>query len=83
MRKFIIATTTAQAILFCKNMGWNPYAVPIALKREHLLGYDLYSYEVWWLDRMWPCRTHEDVKDVEELMAYAKIRGADIRRWYT
>ena len=80
MEKFIIATTTAQAMLFYKNMGWNPYAVPIALKREHLLGYDLYSYEVWWLDRMWPCRTHEDV---EELMAYAKVRGADIRRWYT
>lgn len=55
----------------------------VVLHPEHLLGARLEEYEVWWLDRMWPCSTHEDVEYMEYMKALAKARGADLHRWWT
>jgi hypothetical protein len=48
-----------------------------------LLGGRLESWEVWWLDRMWPCNTHEEVEHMEYMKRLAKQRGADLHRWWT
>lgn len=83
MRRLIIAPLYRQAVLFVRGMDWNPMEVRVALNREHLLGLRLDDWEVWWLDRMWPCRTHEDVARMEEMKLYARMCGADLRRWWT
>lgn len=80
---FVIAPFYRQGLLFCKEMGWNPREVAIFIKEEHLLGRRFNGHEVWWLDRMWPCRTREDVWHMERMMRIARINGADIRRWWT
>jgi hypothetical protein len=67
-------------------MGWEPSRVRIILQIEQLYGYRFdrdSRYEVWWLDRMWPCRTREDVKNMEDMKREAKFRGADLHRWWT
>ncbi|QPX71445.1 hypothetical protein SscP1EGY_48 [Streptomyces phage SscP1EGY] len=82
-RIFVIAPFHRQAFLFCKEMGWYPRDVTIFIKEEHLLGWRFNGREVWWLDRLWPCRTQEDVWRMERIMQIARINGADIRRWWT
>jgi hypothetical protein len=81
--RMVIAPTVQQAQLFIRFSDYNPKECRIATRREHLHGCQLSSRETWFLQRMWPCRTHEDVQHMEEMMAYARFRGADIRRWWT
>mgnify|MGYP007014261641 CR=1 FL=1 len=81
--KIIIAPFYGQAVLFAQLMRWSRNEVVILTKEEHLLGRRFNGREVWWLDRMWPCRTHEDVWYMERMMQIARINGADIRRWWT
>ncbi|MFE0472568.1 hypothetical protein ACFW2V_13235 [Streptomyces sp. NPDC058947] len=83
VRRMIIAPTARVAELFIRHSGYNPRDCRIATRREHLQGCQLDTWETWFLQRMWPCRTHEDVECMEEMMAYARFRGADIRRWWT
>ena len=83
---YVIAPFYNQGVLFAKEMGWERgkgFDVRILIKEEHLLGQRFNGHEVWWLDRMWPCRTHSDVWRMEYMMRLARINGADIRRWYT
>ena len=82
-RRLIIAPFTRQAELFMRWSGYNPRECRVVTSKEHLHGYQLNTWEVWWLDRMWPCSTHEDVDRMNDLMAYARYCGADIRRWWT
>jgi hypothetical protein len=79
----IIAPTVRVAQLFIRDSGYNPQECRIVTRREQLHGYTLSDWETWFLQRMWPCRTREDVERMEEMMAYARFRGADIRRWWT
>jgi len=65
------------------RVGLPPKAWSFARTHEHLYGYDLRDWEVWFLQGMWPCRTHGDVRHMEEMMAHARHRGADVRRWFT
>lgn len=81
--RLIIAPTQRQAQLFIKDMGFYPPECKVAREPMHLRGMRLETWEVWWLDRLWPCRTHEDVTKMEYMMALARAYGADIRRWYT
>jgi hypothetical protein len=81
--KLIIAPVWRQARLFADDRGWPDDLWRYAGDRLHLHGYRLDRWEVWWLDGLWPCRTHRDVQRMNEMMAYARARGADIRRWYT
>lgn len=85
--RLVIAPVRRQAELFIddsrRDYGWERWQVRVATRPEHLRGYDFRYWEVWWLDRMWPCCTHRDVERMEEMMAYARSRGAKIRRWWT
>lgn len=85
--RLVIAPNQRQAQLFVedsrRDYGWEWWQVRIALRPEHLRGYDFRTWEVWWLDRMWPCRTHKEVENMEQMMLYARVRGAKIRRWWT
>lgn len=81
--RFVIAPNVRQAQLFIRFSGYNPRECRIATRREDLLGYRLEHWETWFLQRMWPCRTHEDVRHMEEMMWLARACGADIRRWWT
>ncbi len=82
--RFIIAATTAQARMFIKERGFYPGECKIATRIEDLKGYKLDDgWQVWWLDRLWPCRTREDVERMLKLKAYAKFRGADLHHWWT
>ncbi len=86
MRRMVIAPYVNQADYFVRQMGWNPrdHELRYANRVEHLYGYDLRDWEVWWLDRMWPCRTHEDVKRMEEMWNRARyVCRGDVRRWWT
>jgi hypothetical protein len=83
IKKAIIAPTYIQARLFCQFEGWDVRDFDILTRPEHLQGRFFDEYEVWWLDRMWSCRTHEDVAFMVEMERQAKIRGADLRRWWT
>lgn len=83
VRRMVIAPLARQAQLFVRDSGFNPHKCQIVTKQEQLHGYDLSGWEVWFLQRMWPCRTHEDVQRMKEMMAYARFRGADIHRWWT
>lgn len=86
MRRMVISPYVNQADLFVRRMGWNPrdHELRYASRVEHLRGYDLRGWEVWWLDRMWPCRTHEDVERMEELWVWARyVCRGDVRRWWT
>lgn len=79
----VIAPFYRQAQLFIKDSGFYPRECKVATKLEHLHGYDLRTWETWWLDRMWPCNTHEDIDRMVELKTYARMRGADVRHWWT
>lgn len=82
--RLIIAPTQRQAQLFIRDMRFYPPECKVAREPIHLRTRGrLETWEVWWLDRLWPCRTHEDVAKMEEMMALARLCGADIRRWYT
>lgn len=81
--KLIVAPVWRQARLFAWDMGWHDDEWRFASEPRHLHGYRLDRWEVWWLDRMWPCRTHEDVERMETMMIVLRTRGADVRRWYT
>lgn len=83
VRQFIIAPNYRQARLFCFDMNWNPRYVTVATDIVHIQGYNLKEYEVWWLDRMWPCQTHEQVRWMELMKREARFRGADIHHWWT
>lgn len=82
-KKIIIAPFYKQGVLFGLLMGWRRWDVTIITKEEQLLGRRFNGREVWWLDRLWPCRTHEDVWRMERMMQIARVNGADLRRWYT
>jgi hypothetical protein len=79
----IIAPFQRQAELFARDMGWHSGEYRVAREPWHLRGYRLDRWEVWWLDQLWPCRTHEDVEKMEHMMMLARMYGADLRRWYT
>lgn len=85
--RLVIAPNFRQAQLFVeesrRDYGWEPWEVKIAISEWQFRGLDLRNWEVWWLDRMWPCSTHEDVEHMERVMTYARVRGAKIRRWWT
>jgi hypothetical protein len=81
--QLVIAPQYKQALLFIKESGWDPNYVRIVTQPEQLYGLRLEHWEVWWLDRLWPCRTHEDVQHMEFFMHLARSCGADIRRWWT
>ncbi|MEU1478899.1 hypothetical protein [Streptomyces sp. NPDC005760] len=81
--RFIIAPTVRQAALFIRQSGFGPSEYVIATGLAGMQGYRLDEWEVWFLQRLWPCNTHEDVQHMEEMMAFARFRGADIRRWWT
>lgn len=82
-KRMIITPLHRQAVLFARDMGWARDEYRVALEPMHLRGYRLEHWEVWWLDRCWPCRTQRDVDRMEEMWWFARSRGADIRRWYT
>jgi hypothetical protein len=82
-KKAIIAPTYRQALLFCQFEGWDVRYFDILTEPRHLLGRYFDEYEVWWLDGLWPCRTHEDVAYMEDMKRQAKFRGADLHRWWT
>lgn len=82
-RRMVIAPTVRVAQLFIRDSGYNPRECRIVTRQEQLLGCQLDDWEVWFLQRAWPCRTHEDVARMEDMMMYARFRGADIRRWWT
>ncbi|MFF5001717.1 hypothetical protein ACFY3G_02720 [Streptomyces phaeochromogenes] len=81
--RFVIAPTMRQAKLFIEDSGYGPseYYATTGVRGMH--GYRLDEWEVWFLQGMWPCRTHEDVRHMEMAMQYARFLGADIRRWWT
>lgn len=82
--RFIIAPTVRVAQHFIRESGYYPRECKIATRREHLHGHQLDDgWEVWFLQGMWPCRTHRDVDHMNEMEHYARQRGADIRRWFT
>lgn len=81
--RFVIAPTVRQAQLFIQFSGYDPPECRIATSVKDLLGRRLDGWETWFLQRMWPCRTHEDVRHMEEMMWRARMCGADIRRWWT
>lgn len=86
--RVIIAPVHRQARLFIEDSireyGWDPHDRPLIVTRaEQLHGLDLRFHEVWWLDRLWPCSTREDVERMEAMKNYAKARGAKLRRWWT
>lgn len=85
--RFVIAPNLRQARLFVEDSrhdyGWEWWQVRVATDWWHLRGMDFRNWEVWWLGGMWPCRTRRDVENMEEMMAYARARGAKIRRWWT
>lgn len=81
--RVIIAPTMRVAELFIRNSGFSPGECMVATNAFQLQGYRLESWETWFVQGMWPCRTHEDVRTMEATMAYARCRGADIRRWWT
>lgn len=80
----IIAPNYRQAKIFMFNMDLRaqPY-YQIALRPQDLLGRRLDTWEVWWLDRMWPCDTHEEIEFMLYMKRLAKSRGADLHRWWT
>lgn len=82
-RLFIIAPNYRQARIFLFNMDWMHRHFRIALRLQDILGHELNHWEVWWLDRMWPCDTTEDVEFMLEMKRQAKFRGADLHRWWT
>lgn len=82
-RRAVISPTVRVAQLFIERSGYSPRECRIVTSREQLHGYQLDAYETWFLQGMWPCRTREDVEHMEEMMTYARFRGADIRRWWT
>ncbi len=80
---FIIAPVYRQTQLFLFNMDWRHRYYRIAMRPQDILGHQLENWEVWWLDCMWPCDTHEDVEYMEYMKHLAKERGADLHRWWT
>lgn len=85
--KLIICPVFRQAVIFCQDMGWpHPERHPdirVAMKPMDLRGMRLDRWEVWWLDRLWPCRTHEDVEAMLNMKMLARMYGADIHHWWT
>lgn len=90
--RVVIAATFRQAELFVREScrrhpeeDWAMYSVIVVTpdRPERMRGLDLSTYEVWWLDRMWPCRTREDVEMMEMMKRMALARGARLRRWWT
>ncbi len=79
----VIAPSFRVAQVFIRDSGLNPRECKVATSAFHLEGYRLHDWETWFLQGMWPCRTHEDVRTMETVMHYARVRGADIRRWWT
>lgn len=83
VRRMVIAPTVQVARLFIRESGYDPRECRIVTRFEHMQGCKLDDWEVWFLQRAWPCCTHADVAHMEEMMAYARFRGADVRRWWT
>lgn len=90
--RIVIAPCFRQAELFVRESqkrypeeNWHRYTVKVVLgeRPERLHGLDLRTWEVWWLEGMWPCRTREEVENMERIKAYARMRGARLRRWWT
>ncbi|MFF8831331.1 hypothetical protein [Streptomyces sp. NPDC015131] len=81
--RMIIAPFVRQARLFIEDMGFYPPECRIAREPKDLRGYRLDTWEVWWLDRLWPCHTHEDVQAMVGMQQLARVCGADLRRWWT
>lgn len=82
-RLFIVAPNYRQACIFLFNMDWRHRYYQIALRPRDILGHELSFWEVWWLDRMWPCDTHEEIEYMLYMKQLAKSRGADLHRWWT
>jgi hypothetical protein len=80
---FIIAPNYRQSQIFLFNMDWRHRYHKVALRFGDLYGMQLQLWEVWWLDGMWPCSTHEEIEYMEYTKSYAKFRGADLHRWWT
>lgn len=83
VRQLIVAPNFNQARLFCHQMNWAPRYVEVAVWPHHIIGRKLDEWEVWWLDRLWPCRTHEDVEHMLMMKRLLRERGADIHHWWT
>jgi hypothetical protein len=83
VRRMIIASSVRVARLFMRESEFDPAECKVAVRFEDMQGCQLDTWEVWFLQRAWPSRTHEDVRRMEEMVAYARHRGADIRRWWT
>lgn len=85
--RIVIAPFVRQAELFIndsiRDYGWYRGDCRVITRLEQMRGYDFSTWEVWWLDRMWPCNTREDVEHMETMKMYAKMRGARLRRWWT
>ncbi|WP_432124049.1 hypothetical protein [Streptomyces sp. C10-9-1] len=81
--RIVIAPNLRQARVFILESDYNPRECRIATRVEDLRGLSLHAWETWFLQRMWPCSTHEDVRHMEEMMWHARARGADLRRWWT
>jgi hypothetical protein len=81
--RLIIAPIFRQARLFMDDMGFYPRECKVAREPMHLRGLRLDTWEVWWLDGLWPCRTHEDVNRMLEMKTLARVYGADIHHWWT
>lgn len=81
--RMIIAPFQRQAELFIRDMMFYPPECKVIREARQIRGYRLDTWEVWWLDGMWPCRTHKDVQRIEELRALARAYGADLRHWWT
>lgn len=90
--RVVIAATFRQAELFVQESRrrypeerWAMHGVIVVTpdRPERMRGLDLSTYEVWWLDRHWPCRTREDVEMMEMIKRMALARGARLRRWWT
>lgn len=81
--RVIIATTVRQAKLHISNCGFYPGECKIVVREDQLLGMRLDTWEVWWINGLWPCRTHEDIARWQRLYDRARMYGADIRHWHT
>jgi hypothetical protein len=80
---FVIAPNYRQSQIFLFNMDWKDRYYRVALQPQDIQGCYLDTWEVWWLDCMWPCSTHEEVEHMEYMKRLAKSRGADLHRWWT
>ncbi len=82
--RVIIAATKRQADLFISDSGFYPRECKIVLREDQIRGLRLNEgWEVWWVNGLWPRRTHEDIAKWQRLYNLARAYGADIRHWWT